>query len=389
MVLICQYYDGYYPASGGIETYISNIIQNLEYDFEIITDAFIGLPLLERAQSNVTIRRFRPYNLGNVSFRTLRNTKPFFPIRALTDYLRLYQKKKYMKKAFFDLFHIHGAGTGGSLLKLCLILRKKALIDHILDFSFLGQPSVLTLHGLSSLLSCDTLVARIEGKFIAQFNNIICVDKNIYTYLLNKDEYQDKKIWFIPNSIDVNTFKLSPFPNKDKLQVGFIGRLERSRGIYLLIELINKLPQNMELSIIGSGNHKEIERFESAIDTSKINFYINIAHKNIPQFLQQIDILFNPVLVEGISRVTLEAMACGRPVIMLDKGDRYPVIHNETGCIVKPKIDEIIEILKYLNQNRDELENMGKRARQIVEREFSNEKIMPLIDEVYKELLKS
>ena len=147
----------------------------------------------------------------------------------------------------------------------------------------------------------------------------------------------------------------------------------------MLLTLIDNLPDFCELHI----THNPIKTKNNA----NVHYHGTLKENEVPSFLENIDILFNPVLAEGISRITLEAMSCGRPVIMLDIGDRYPTIHGKTGYLINEEIGELISLLRHIHENRGELMKLGENARRIVENEFSNEVIIPKIKKIYEDLI--
>ena len=382
---IAQFYGGYYQASGGIETHITEIIQNLDYEFEVLTDALSSYKMIEKPCSNVTIQRFKPYNYSYNPSKSMMTSKITFPYRVLTDIQRIKNKHKFLRKNSFDLVHFHGSGAGDAVTKLSYLLNSTNIVSKLSDFSDL-EPKILTVHGLSSLLTNNPMVKKQEMDFIRQFKSIICVDQKLYDYL-NNELKNNAKLWCVPNSVNTNKFKYVPIYSHDKLKVGFIGRLEASRGIALLYDLINNLPSYIDLYVLGAGNAKDIERFKSKVDVSRIHFQENIAYEQIPYFLQQLDILFNPVIAEGISRVTLESMSTGRPVIMLNYGNRYPVIHNKTGYLINYDIRELLNLLEYIYNAPEEMEKIGINAKKEIESKYDSKIVIPKIKDIYEELL--
>lgn len=386
MTLIGQYYDGYYNASGGVETHITDITQNLDYEFEIITDAIPGYPSIEKISKKVTIKRCKPYNYGLIPFRSLQTKKILFPFRVLTDVIRMKNKHEYLKKTNYDLTHFHGSGVGGALTKLSYMLKSSKLTEKFSDFSYV-EPKILTVHGLSCLMTDDPLVKEQETNFIKQFGNIICVDERLCNFL-EENLGDDVRIWHVPNSVDTKRFKFTPLSMGEKLKVGFIGRLEKSRGISLLYDLVNNSPSYVEVHVLGAGSSTDIERFKSQVDITKIHFETNINYEEVHTFYHNIDVLLNPVIAEGISRATLEAMSSGRPVIMSNRGNRYPVLNGETGYLISYDIKELLKLLQYLHEKRVELKENGKNAREIVGKEYDNTVLIPKISEIYEEVSK-
>ncbi len=385
---IIQYNPRFYPIMGGGEVHVANIVKGLsDYNFKIVTNALYGYPLVENFSQNVQILRFLPNDRNLIPFKTKSFNKALFPYKLLSDIIRQKQKYSYLKNSSFDLLHIHGIGFESNFLKTDRILNC-TMFTKLIDFSFIDIPKVITIHNLFSPFTQDKLSRKFEQHIINQFENIIVVDQNIKSYV---EDYvdktgQNKNIIFVPNSVDTQKFNVFNYVEDAKLKVGFIGRLEASRGLELLYKLIKNLPEYIELYIVGSGNENNRSKFEANIDVSKINYYTNLKNEDIPEFIGKIDILFNPVLAEGISRVSLEAMSCGKPVIMLDKGNRYPIIKNKTGYLIQTT-DELLQLLQYLQDNRSEIREVGKNARKIVENEFSNDFVIPKISKIYKSLI--
>ncbi|MBU4204637.1 glycosyltransferase family 4 protein [Patescibacteria group bacterium] len=384
MKKILQYHTGYYKSSGGVETYITGLVKNLDYNFEILADALPGYPLIDYPRKNVKIIRFKPdnYNIASFNYRFI--NRVLFPYRLYADIIRIKNKRKYLKRAKYDLVHFHDSGVGGALTKLSYMLKSAKLFENLADFSYV-EPKILTIHGLSCLMTDNPMVKEQEMNFIKQFENIICVDERLYTFLKGNLE-DDVRLWHVPNSVDTRRFEFIPLPLDNKIKIGFIGRLEKSRGISLLYELINNLPPYVEVYVLGAGNSMDIEKFKSHMDMTKIHFEANLNYKEAHKFYRKFDILLNPVIAEGISRVTLEAMSSGRPVIMLDKGNRYPVIDKKTGYLIKNDIGGLLKLLRYLDENRNELKEVIENARKVVEKEYDNNVLIPRIGEIYEEI---
>lgn len=385
---IIQYNPRYYPIMGGGEVHIANVVKGIsDYNFKIVTNALCGYPLVENISQNVQLMRFSPYDRNLVPFSNIYLNRMLFPYRLLSDIIRQSKKYSYLKNLDFDLLHVHGIGFESSFLKADRVLNHQMFTKSI-DFTFVKSPSILTIHNLFSPFMRNNLSVNFEQYIIDQFENIIVVDQNIKQYVENyiESRNQKKNVWFVPNSVDTQLFDFRDCIEDRKLKVGFIGRLEASRGLELLLELIKKLPEYIELYIVGSGNANRISKFKENVEYSRVHYCTNLKNEDIPKVLGKIDVLFNPVIAEGISRVSLESMSCGRPVIMLDKGNRYPIINNKTGFLIQT-ISELLQLLQYLQDNRDEIKKVGKNAREIVEKEFSNDVIIPKMRQIYRLLI--
>ncbi len=384
MKKILIYSPRWFPSIGGMEMHVKTLVDSSKLNFEIITSAASGYPLEESVNDRTKLTRFMPFDKEVVSDSRSSLSKLSFPSRHKGDKKRLEDIQKYLDNAEYDILHNQYPNIPHTFAKLT-IMKNKIIGHEFIDLKS-KKPKLLTVHGLLSPQSDCQAIEDYEKKIISSYQNIICVDKKVEEFVRKLDPH--KNIWNIPNSINTSKFSFKPkSANKEKLQVGFVGRLESSRGVELLEKLVESKPEYIDLHIIGSGNQIMVDKFIKKCTGANINFQKNIPNDELPSFLQSMDVLFNPVMVEGISRISLEAMSCGTPPIMLDKGDRKPVNHGETGYLVKPDIEPIKEQLINIQKSKEDLAKISKNARKAVEKEFSNDVIIPKIEAVYNKIL--
>ena len=82
----------------------------------------------------------------------------------------------------------------------------------------------------------------------------------------------------------------------------------------------------------------------------------------------------------------IEAAASGRPVITTDvPGCRDAIRNGETGILVPPKDSVMLaDKIKYLVENPKLVEEMGKAARALAEKEFSINSVIDHHIKIYK-----
>ena len=125
----------------------------------------------------------------------------------------------------------------------------------------------------------------------------------------------------------------------------------------------------------------EIDRWKS----EGIVDYLGTA-ADVRPFIKAADCVVLPSYREGMPRVLLEAAAMGRPLIGVDvPGCRQIVREGETGFLAEPRsasslADKMLELIRLDPKARAKI---GRRARQVVEAEFSEE----LVERAYLEAL--
>jgi glycosyltransferase involved in cell wall biosynthesis len=110
----------------------------------------------------------------------------------------------------------------------------------------------------------------------------------------------------------------------------FVGRLERYKGLYLLLEALRGVP-DVRLTVVGDGSYrKELERLAEGINVRFEGFQPNPAG-----YYAEADIFVMPSLgPEGFGIVTMEAMAHGLPCIASDLAVNREVTGDGTAAMI-------------------------------------------------------
>jgi glycosyltransferase involved in cell wall biosynthesis len=146
----------------------------------------------------------------------------------------------------------------------------------------------------------------------------------------------------IPLGVNINSFSalhrsapVSPF------KVGFVGRLERHKGVHVLIEAV--APDNrLQLEIVGAGPEEDNLRkqVERANIGARVKFLGYHSNADLPNIYRGWDVVVVPSLpsrrwLEQFCRVAVEAMASGVPVVASDSG-ALPEVIGSAGLLVPP-----------------------------------------------------
>ncbi|HMN53600.1 MAG TPA: glycosyltransferase, partial [Sphingopyxis sp.] len=118
--------------------------------------------------------------------------------------------------------------------------------------------------------------------------------------------------------------------------IAFLGRLVMEKGLDVFADTIDQLQRRKvphQVVVIGEGPAGDW--FESRLPQAKfVGFQ---GGENLARALASCDIFFNPSVTETFGNVTLEAMACGLPVVAARAtGSASIVKHGQTGYLVSP-----------------------------------------------------
>jgi glycosyltransferase involved in cell wall biosynthesis len=101
------------------------------------------------------------------------------------------------------------------------------------------------------------------------------------------------------------------------------------------------------------------------------------------------DIFCLPSLTEGFNRSLLEAMACSLPVVATNVGGNVEIVQDGVnGLLVPPRnSDALASAITELMEDRQKAQKMGLEGRRLVEENFSIEKNVMRIENLYEEII--
>lgn len=189
-------------------------------------------------------------------------------------------------------------------------------------------------------------------------------------------------------------------PDSEYLRITFIGKLEKRKGIFLLMdvipEVVSKHP-HVKFRFIGQAHpspeadldmegymKKRLHRFESHLE-----FTGPLPYNEIPKRLAETDICIFPSLWENQPNVCMEAMSAGRAVIGSKNGGMADMLGNdECGLLVDPyRPETIVTAIEKLIENPELRMQLGRSAREKILRNYSYESIGALTEEVYSMII--
>jgi len=153
--------------------------------------------------------------------------------------------------------------------------------------------------------------------------------------------------------------KLLDVPEKGML-LGLAGRFDPQKGQLLLLEAIQQVPdKNVGIVLLGSPTHNEGEDYHEAMlrfierHNLQDRVFVRPFRKDIHVFYKAVDAFIMASRAETFGMVTIEAMACGTPVIGSNAGGTPELLqYGGLGYLFEPlsSTDLAIKITEFLEK---------------------------------------
>jgi glycosyltransferase involved in cell wall biosynthesis len=211
---------------------------------------------------------------------------------------------------------------------------------------------------------------------------------------LFKGIYSENKLFVVPNGGNYN------YPGKEtsiKLKLLYLSNLSYSKGFYDVLESLLYLKEyhsKIIFDVVGAWMDENIKdncnKFVRE-NNLPVVFHGSVTGDNKFQFLSNADIfVFPPKAPEGHPYAIVEAMAAGLPIISTDQGAIVESVKDGiNGFIVEPgNPQQIADKISFLISHPDIRIAMGQKSRSLYEANFTEEKMIERLSNVFNEILK-
>jgi len=309
-------YDFAHP--GGVENHITFLYRELcitGHKVKIITPYSGDSSSLEN-KDTITIGKPVPIpSAGSVARITL---SPLLssPVKAVLERER------------FDIIHLHDPLY--SMLTL-MVLRHST------------STNIGTFHAFQNTRIPYHLISPLFQSSFNRLNGRIAVSEPAMRFI---SRYFPAEYTIIPNGIDFKRFS-TPRPPIEKLQDGklnilFVGRAEKRKGLNFLLEayaLIKREMPQSRLVIVGPETRQKYEHVAMKMALEDVVFTGYVPNEDLPAYYQTADVFCSPATGgESFGIVLLEAMAASRAIVA-SAIDGYAGLISDgvEGLLVPPK----------------------------------------------------
>lgn len=346
------------PNIGGAETHLEDLYTYLtkqEYQvtlltYQPLTTKTRGLSYEEKP--NLRIYRF--YLFGNNLFHKLENLHPVFNFSYLTPVLCvrsfIYMLRHHQE---VDVIHVFGL-SAASIARLLKIFFKKPIIMSTETIYNFNTRSLFALVSRWVLRGFDAILAQsVDSKEDIARVGFPKDKTTVYNHWINLDKFKPQDKHLLKKQLGW----------EDKFTALYVGRLIPQKGIKIFIEAARVCPDDINFKIIGD-NGPEFETVkQSCLVTPNLEFLGSISYVDLPKYYAAADVfVYTALYQEDMARVIIEALSCGTPVVVSNKGSSDYLISERIGFVVSPKAKEVNQKLTYLLNNPQLIEEMGRTS---------------------------
>jgi glycosyltransferase involved in cell wall biosynthesis len=244
----------------------------------------------------------------------------------------------------------------------------------------------------------NSVVGSLIMVFMLKFHRILGTYKKINGYItlteFNKEKLsvliKDKsKIYVKPNF--VKKVKDEFVKREIKNYFVFIGRLDKLKGINLLVEAWREI-KDTELYIIGDGpEHEAVQNYIKEKKSTNIKLLGFLTKENAFKIIENAKAIIVPSQwYEGFPMTIVESFSLGVPVIAGDIGNLSSIVENEKNGVsfIFNSKEDLIDKVNYLNSNEELDIKLSINAYDKFARMYTDKINYEILNHIYMDLIK-
>lgn len=331
------------------------------------------------------------------------------------DIFEFYRIKYPFRIKRMKLFKIRFLGRILFLMKAYFFSKKNApdvLYTRDIFNAFLAKisrlPFIYEIHEIS-----DTSLRKIIFKSILSsydLKSVVFISEKLKETLMSEmgNLFENIKQVVAHDGVDLEDFdfELSQAEMRRSLNLpenafiaGYTGSLFEGRGLDIILKLGSALKDVTFVLVGGEGKYlKVLERKVNDLQLGNIITKGFVPHKMIPLYLSSYDILLMPYQTEVLHRQRkhdtalymsplkmFEYMAAGKPIVASSIPVLEEVLQNKVNALlVEPDdIDEWIESIRRLKEEKEIASQIGKQAKEDVKRYSWDMRVKKIVSNIF------
>lgn len=352
-IRILMVLNRYYPMIGGAENQCRILMNSLRLMDEVDIVGVVTHKYDDNLSKIDTLDGIQIYRIGK-------------PINKKFSVLSFYVSLfifLFKKRQQYDILHVHTISLTSFICVLISKLLKKetlqklTIADEINDIMNKKGIKYFIIKKLVLFSINNGKIVTLTSEGMEEINKYINTEKsNVYKIKNGVDD----KIFF---KKDVSEIKSKYLIDDNAINLGFVGRLTKQKGILELCKYIiefNKSSTNLKklkLYIMGSGNYQidSVENFIQELSNSNDCIKIILSEHQPVDFYNSIDYYVSNSTKEGMPNTVLEALACRKPLILSAIRPHIEIFNDNKNASIKiyKNKEELFSILNQILINSE------------------------------------
>jgi glycosyltransferase involved in cell wall biosynthesis len=359
------------PNLGGVETHLKYYTDYLAAN-NVKAAVLTYKPLISKVkewkkyEKNNTVEVYRFWWWGQSLFDKLADNPTLeflYMVPKLLFHTLIYS---VINRKKIQCYHAHGLIAAFIVRITALIIKRRMIVNTHFIYNLKERP----------------FFTKIFLWIFNGFDKVLAVGEESKNDLLAVG-YPANKIEIYRHSINQKLFKIKDrqelrnkfsFKNEDTI-VLFVGRLLTMKGVEKLVRTAEK-NNDIKFIFLGAG---ELEDYltEAAKRLSNVLFFGKKFGEELVDIYNLADMVILPSTQEGASLVVVEALSCGKPVIVTKYGCSKDMFPDELGKKIEPNEEEIIKAIRELRG--ENLEELSKKCRSYAELNYGQNNLLKIL----------
>jgi len=311
-------------------------------------------------------------------------------IRA--SYFSSFRAYDIIKKIKPDIIHIHD----GAFISFALAIyaQRHNIPVVFTQHANLSFPSYFVKFGKKT-------VKKLYGAYLINFLNNYCKLVVAPSISIKKELIEngcDTPVEIVSNGIDLNFYKPNLVLHKKHTipQILYVGRIDQDKNLSTFIKSIPLILDKTQAQFIfvGQGDLRKefIEYFNKTSYNNYVTFVDSVKPNSIEllSFYQSADVFVMPSCIETQSLATMEAMACGLPIVAANSGALPELVkNNKNGFLIPPyNISAFAHAIIKLAKNPQKRADFAKNSLQFIKK-HNRSNTFQTLQNIYSHLIQN
>lgn len=290
--------------------------------------------------------------------------------------LNILKMRKYLKG--FDVIHTHNTA--------CQLYVPIARLMGS-DCAVL----VTTEHSSSNRRRSKRWLRPIDLWMYKRYAAIICIADKARN---NLENYIGKRegIFTISNGVDTKHFirPVKDISGQKQFVITMVAAIRAEKDHATLIKSMTHLPENYRLQIVGDGERENRERVQSLCSNLELDSRVSFlgVRQDVPDILEQSDVVVLSSHWEGLSLSSIEGMASGRPFVASDVDGLREMVGGAGVLFTHGDDKDLAEKIQWLCEHPDKYKQVATRCQEKAKQYDISVMARKYLD-LYEELLSS